>query len=336
MGFSNLGDDAIRDAWDISLAGVKKVHLPTTRRQRIVGMGSFAALAIRNRHLVLGGGTMIGSPIWRKHLALGLKICRKWPAVMLGVGADDPRFSEHGFNAQEARTELHKWRELIEKYFESVTVRGPRTQQVLSEVGIASRVVGDPALLLEPSRTMRPPEYVGFNVGSFGPSQIAAGLIHRSFIDHVIPFASSVAPIRLFVMSPADLPAASCIMGEVRARHDLWVELVFPRSASEFLEEVASCKAIVAERLHATVLAAAAGVPALALRYRGKVQDFQDSIGRGRYTTDCNDAEEMVSLLSELLAEPELHRKDVQTSVALRRECLHAESMRIRSLLEGR
>jgi polysaccharide pyruvyl transferase WcaK-like protein len=70
----------------------------------------------------------------------------------------------------------------------------------------------------------------------------------------------------------------------------------------ETFELIASSSIVVGERLHACVLAAAAGRPFVAVEYRPKVRDFSESVAMDDYVirSDELQAGKLVELVAEL------------------------------------
>ena len=209
-GRGNLGDDAIFDAIASRLrpAAVREVPLYPAELARLALHGG--AFRFRHAHPILGGGTVIGRSNWRVHVRTALALARARPAVMIGAGVEDPAFSgTHSFGSPH---ELARWRGLLER-FDRVTVRGPRSQALLADAGIVSDVVGDPALLLEPSGQIEPEDRtlgvaLGFGDDLWGHSQ-------QRVVDAVASALKDLEQrkwrIRFFTVNAEDrASAASC------------------------------------------------------------------------------------------------------------------------------
>lgn len=63
----------------------------------------------------------------------------------IGVGVEDPVFG--GRNSGSGNGELKRWAPILSK-FRTVSVRGPRSAELLADIGLDVEVSGDPALLL--------------------------------------------------------------------------------------------------------------------------------------------------------------------------------------------
>lgn len=277
-GQRNLGDDAIADALIPRLGTVEQAHAPyqlADLAKRVVGGGLASS---SRRALLLGGGTAIGRRNWRMVLtANGALLARAKPWFMIGAGVEDPAFQ--GRNSFSDKGELARWRGICGN-FDAVTVRGPRSVELLTGVGIPTRMVGDPALLHEPERIPDPDEkLLGINLG-FGDD--LWGHDHDRVVDALAGLVKALAGegwrVRAIVVNPKDEPALrSCLsrsgIGADRA------EVVTADTVERFFAAVAPCTLLVAERLHALVLAAAAAVPVVGLEYQPKCADFLASVG---------------------------------------------------------
>jgi polysaccharide pyruvyl transferase WcaK-like protein len=71
------------------------------------------------------------------------------------------------------------------------------------------------------------------------------------------------------------------------------------------VELLARAEAVVAERLHAAVIAAACGTPSVAIEYRPKIRDFARSVNQEDYVlrSDEISAARLSELLNELVDE---------------------------------
>ena len=208
-GQRNLGDDAIADALIPRLGMVEPEHAPYRLADfagRVVGGGLRGS---GRRALLLGGGTAIGRRNWRLVLtANGAVLARAKPWYLIGAGVEDPAFQ--GRNSFSANGELARWRGICGN-FASVTVRGPRSVELLDEAGIPSRMVGDPALLHEPGDVpVAEEKLLGINLG-YGDD--LWGHDHNRVVEALAGLVKSLVGgegwrVRAIVVNPADEPAA--------------------------------------------------------------------------------------------------------------------------------
>jgi polysaccharide pyruvyl transferase WcaK-like protein len=278
-GQRNLGDDAIADALIPRLGAVEPTHAP----YRVVDFASrVAGGGLRGsgrRALLLGGGTALGRRNWRLVLtANGAVLARAKPWFLIGAGVEDPAFQ--GRNSFSANGELARWRGICGN-FAAVTVRGPRSVELLDEAGIPSRMVGDPALLHEIGDVRDAREkLLGINLG-YGDD--LWGHDHNRVVDAVAGLVKSLVGgegwrVRAIVVNPADEPAALACLAAAGVPQER-AEVVSAEDTGRFFAAVAPCTLLVAERLHALVLAVAAGVPVIGLEYQPKCADFLASVG---------------------------------------------------------
>jgi polysaccharide pyruvyl transferase WcaK-like protein len=97
---------------------------------------------------------------------------------------------------------------------------------------------------------------------------------------------------------------------------------------------IAECDVLVGQRLHSVVLAAAVGVPAVAIDYRPKCRDFQLSIDRQDWTVSTIDITaggvlDMVIALHEQRAH---HADRIHQEVARAKRALRAGELELRRL----
>lgn len=275
IGFGNMGDEAIHRALVAALPDIELVPLPLGVRAGLRSVRHIASY--RGTAVLLGGGTVVGRRIWRVHLAQAL-LLTGGPARMVGAGVEDPSFTRPG-HLSEAR-ELQRWRRLLAR-FPRVTVRGPRSARLLADVGVESEVIGDPALLLDPDGPLAPtePDLIGINLGAsddlWGHDQ---GAVVTEVATALARLATRGWRFRALVVNGDDEKhtrqcARRAGLGGSR------FEIVAATDPQAFLHSVAACRLVVAERLHAAVLAARLGIPTVTLAYQPKCLDFAESVG---------------------------------------------------------
>jgi len=161
-GRQNLGDDAIYDAVRRQLPGVRFVDLPHFTRERIRLAAQGSTFRLRHSPLVVGGGTVVGRSNWRRLVGQGMAVTKNGGAFAIGVGVEDPVFG--GFRSRSENGELSRWPRVLSQ-FDSVSVRGPRSAELLSDVGVSVEVCGDPALLLPRPQVCAEDGLIGVNLG---------------------------------------------------------------------------------------------------------------------------------------------------------------------------
>jgi polysaccharide pyruvyl transferase WcaK-like protein len=328
VGFGNLGDDAIAEAVLPPLAPEEVVYAAHGPRDlpRVLGTGA------RDRHLLLGGGTAIGRRNWRAVInAAGLVQAWKRPWFMIGAGVEDPGFA--GRNSFSGNDELAKWRRTLAR-FDRVTVRGPRSAQLLDDVGVNARVVGDPALLLRPATTTTGTTgtlgvALGFGDDLWGHGQQRVlDAVAGAARDHMQRGGS----VRLLVMNDEDDAAARFVADAVGTAATTYRT----RTSEDFFTALDGCATLISQRLHGAVLAAAANVPVVALEYQPKCRDFMMSIEQDELCLRCDTvtAASLTDALRLVDATRDARRDTIGRRVAGYREALSAELERIRAIAD--
>ncbi|HEX2153352.1 MAG TPA: polysaccharide pyruvyl transferase family protein [Acidimicrobiia bacterium] len=250
----NLGDDAVLVA-----------------TQRLMPWANLARDQGHARCLMLGGGTLINGN--RYYLTRILR--RDTPTIeraVFGVGVRDPEF--HGVTEP-----MEEWW----RFFDSslyVGVRGPDSVDHLRHLGYRGEVevVGDPAL------SLTPPE-VGVDEDSVVvcPVWTSGNLLggdDRQVFDALAELIRRlVAEGRYVTMMSAFPYDDRHIMALMRhAGHPDLDYVAGYADVDQAMRTLAGAGIVVAERLHAAIMAAAAGRPFVALEYWPKHRDFARSL----------------------------------------------------------
>jgi Polysaccharide pyruvyl transferase len=330
LGYGNTGDEALFDAFRLAFADRPLAHLSHERLLRLAVAGRL--LRGRVAGVLLGGGTLIGHETFRNHTEWLLDAAPGSGGFAFGTGVLDPAFPDRAPGS--AERELERWRPLLAR-LERVSVRGPRSLELLERLGVEARLVGDPALLLSPPVAVaaRETPILGLNVGF---ARNTWGGDPARLLDSVAAVAgrwrAQGGRVELYPMWASDLPliraAADRIPGPVSIVDDF-------DDVTALLARIARCHVFVGMKLHSVVLAAAAGVPGVMIEYHPKCRDFQASIGRERYSlrTDELDSEHLGELTFELAGARERQADELQRAVAERRAALTDELRRIDALL---
>lgn len=254
-GRSNLGDEAMLQAVSEELFGWARVEVE----------GEDGDL------LMLGGGTLINRGYLRR---LRPHDSPRRERVTFGTGVANPEYWG------EPKEAISEWIAFLESCA-FVGVRGPLSAELLEKWGMRREVevIGDPALSLPP-----PPEV--------------------SSVDGRVIVCPAWSNGLLWGGSDADVIAAfSVLIGALLAQgHDVWALSAFPGDDTHIiemmrqsgapdlpylaahddpgaaLELLATADLVVAERLHAAVLAAAVGTVPVMVEYRPKLRDFAHSV----------------------------------------------------------
>jgi hypothetical protein len=322
LGYGNAGDEALFDAFRLALPHRPLAHVSHERLLRSAAAGRL--LRGRVSAALLGGGTLIGHETFRKHLDWLLAAAPGSRGFAVGTGVLDPAFPDRP--PGEAERELERWRPLLTR-LERVSVRGPRSLELLEGLGVEARLVGDPALLLRAPATVAPASQpvLGLNVGL---ARNTWGGNPATLLDSIVAvghrWLAEGGRVDLFPMWAADVPivraAAERISGPVSIVHEF-------DDVQTLLARIARCHVFVGMKLHSVVLAAAAGVPGVMIEYHPKCRDFQASIGRERHTvrTDELQPELLNELTFELADARDMHAEELTRAVDERRFALADE-----------
>lgn len=273
----NVGDDAIREAAELGLAGAEFIDFPMSPRALVTSLASGLRTRLRDSTLVLGGGTCLGRRNWRRTVRLGQALTGRRPGYAIGVGVEDPAFS--GFRSYSSPNELTK-RPPILRSFDSVSVRGPRSAEFLADVGFDAKIVGDPALILPRSEVRVVPGRIGINLG-FGDDlwgHDGPGLA-RSISTVCKHFQSHGYEIVGIPMNEED---RTWLDGAFHGL-DHNVSYLPASNSTEVIAALASCSVAIVSRLHAAILAAVSGTPTVTLEYQPKCRDFALSISNEEF-----------------------------------------------------
>ncbi len=323
----NLGDDAIYDAVRSQLPGVTFLDLPSSRRENIRSAVTGLNRSLRHSSQVVGGGTIVGRAQWRLLINRGLALTRNRESYAIGVGVEDPVFI--GRNSGSGEGELRRWAPILSA-FRTVSVRGPRSAELLSDIGLNVEVSGDPALLL-PRPDVDPEEgLIGVNLG-FGDDlwgHDPVGLAEEMSVA-MKQLSSQGYRFVGILMNPEDRQWTE------RALSGIAADIVLPVDASAAARELARCSAAIVSRLHAGILASLSDTPVISLEYQPKCRDFALSIGdeRSLIRTDEVSGFVVVDRVAGALADSANIRIKTRAAVASLRQRLQAEYAAVGSQL---
>jgi polysaccharide pyruvyl transferase WcaK-like protein len=328
-GQDNMGDEAMYEAHRQVFPELHFAPCPNLGPNLVLGTVARLRRGALVDGVCLGGGTLIGNGYFRRTLESVLAVSEGTPRFMLGVGVEDPDFV--GTRRRNGSTELQRWVDLLGE-FDKVCVRGPLSQQALSDVGIASDVVGDPALILGDAAPVEEVDdrLLGINVGV---TDDLWGNDLGAVQAHVTSFAQTMIHrgwrIRFVPLWPKDLRYTRDIARQLGDQVEVFDDYL---DLDKLLGALRECTTFVGEKLHSVILASAVFVPSVALEYRPKCRDFQCSIGRERYTvrTDQLDHDRLVDMVDDLERHREHHSRALAEAVGRRRRDIRAHVRRIR------
>lgn len=330
----NFGDELLFAANE-ALLDMELGYLPLGGRNRLLRMRRARGVPA----LILGGGTLIGRPAYRKALEAGIEVGGAESFSMLGAGVSAP-----GNNGKSSVAELEAWKPVLEKT-RTVRVRGPRSREHLQRVGVESRVVGDPVLAYLRDLQRRHPDRSPRS--SDGHTRIAVNVADVDGIDHVIAeIAHALAALADRVDSPMiSIMSAAPYDDSVSARlaiactkRHLPTELVplYQLGYLGLVEELERHQVMLAVRLHAAVSAAAVGLPAISIAYEDKCWDHQLSIGAAPWTINLASVERdhLTEMLAALIVDPSLQRRATEPHIERLVEAQHAAARQVAGELQ--
>jgi hypothetical protein len=277
VGKDNLGDEAMIEA-----------------TRQLMAWGEVEARGEARDLLLLGGGTLINRNQYLRWL-----LERDSPRIeraVYGTGVASPHF----WGVTEDTEEWLRWLRTCAY----VGVRGPRSAQTLLDWGYKGdvEICGDVALALEPA-------------GSFDGS--GSVLVAPAWTDGELwggsddkVYVELAAAVSAWEKEGRSVTLMSCHPSDDRPilliREMLGTTAVGYHAGyldvAETVDLVARSSVVVGERLHACVLAAAAGRPFVAIEYRPKVRDFSESVAMDDYVirSDEMKAGRLVELVAGL------------------------------------
>jgi polysaccharide pyruvyl transferase WcaK-like protein len=318
-GRNNLGDDAIYDAVRSQLPGATFVDMPCLPHEMIRAVATGLNRSLRRSTQVLGGGTLIGRRSWRRLVSRGMALTKSEGSYAIGVGVEDPVFL--GRNSGSEKEELKRWAPILSE-FRTVSVRGPRSAELLSDIGLSVQVSGDPALLLPRPDVVPEDGLIGVNLG-FGddlwghdPTRVADEMSAA-----VRQLSSQGCRFVGLLMNPDDKRWTKVALKDIAA------DIVLPVDAAEAARELARCSVVIVSRLHAGILAAVSDTPVISLEYQPKCRDFALSIDdeRSLIRTDKLSGAAVVDRVAEALADSSNIRLKTRAAVAGLQQRLRGE-----------
>jgi polysaccharide pyruvyl transferase WcaK-like protein len=318
-GRGNLGDDAIYDAVRSQLAGATFLDLPRLPHEMICAVATGLNRSLRRSTQVMGGGTLVGRRHWRRLVTRGSALTSNQGSYAIGVGVEDPVFV--GRKSGSDKDELKRWCPILSE-FHAVSVRGPRSADLLSDVGLDVAVSGDPALLLPRPDVVPEDGLIGVNLG-FGddlwghdPTAVA-----EEMSGAVRQLSSQGYRFVGILMHPGDQRWTELALKDIAA------DIVRPVDADAAARELARCSVAIVSRLHAGILAALSDTPVISLEYQPKCRDFALSIDdeRSLLRTDEVSSAAVVDRVGSAFADSSNIRIKTRAAVARLRQRLQAE-----------
>lgn len=281
LGHDNLGDEILFEATSALFCNIRIVpYLITSWRTQLV-----ENLVRRGRLydlVILGGGTLLNEPCHQRVLRQAADSYR--PFIIYGSGVRDPRFWRDYLmtRGEPARHCLDNIVPLLKEAL-FIGVRGPDSARILADIGIAAEVIGDPALS---ACIPRAPGYnctgrIGVNVGCDGKLWGNQSDLNIAVANLLRVLTRQGWEIEFIPMSPTDLtPIRSVVKQASLDKSLIWDKFT---DAKATIAHMKSFDLVIAQRLHAAILAIGSAVPAISIEYRPKCRDFMRSMAWERY-----------------------------------------------------
>lgn len=236
------------------------------------------------------------------------------------------------FRPKFERTSISEWVTVL-KSMEFVGVRGPHSQQTLSDSGFIAPVMGDPAIALAP--LMAPlaasRNVIGINVGISNKTLLFPN--SRNFMPNIVKLIKALIAegkqVLLLPVCEEDLASNEEILSLVNS--DSCKIKVRYGSLEEYNSALLECGLFIGQKLHATVLATILRIPSIMIEYQPKCRDYMASIDMEDYVVKTS--EFTVEWALDTIQHLEDHfysvRLDLEIQVAKHRTLLFERAKRI-------
>lgn len=258
LGYSNLGDEAL-------FLVAQNLFSPYKLNPEVLeNMSSCSGVS------VFGGGTLL--PVWTMNSRRNNRY-----NYAFGVGVRNPIFWGP-FNPIAI--------EQIKRYnFRLLGVRGNLSKNLLDSWGIPSEVVGDPALILEPTSYPKKEEKIAINVDFsmdelWGNNQVLMKEITKLCLNLKKQYELVLVPFSEEGYHSLDSLSKSTNV----PIFENWTNI------QSTLDLISSSKLFIGQKLHSVIFSACTFTPFISLAYRPKCIDFAESIGFEKYTIRTDQA----------------------------------------------
>jgi Polysaccharide pyruvyl transferase len=312
-GHDNLGDEAVRVAIE-----------------RLMPWARFEAEPADPRLLMVGGGTLLNGRRYYLNRMLRQESASVERALF-GTGVRSPGY----WGTTEP---MEEWFSFIDSCL-FAALRGPDSVKNLRDLGYGRNlpVIGDPALSLEPQSE------VARVVGRMVVCPVyTSGNLHGGSDEAVFDAIATL-------IGKARADGREIVMLSAFPQDDRWIIDMMHRAKAPGLAYVAgyadidatmallaTADLVIAERLHAAIMAAAAGTPFVGLEYRPKMRDFARSVDQEAAIIRTDQMGELETVFQRVAANRDSLANDLQARVAKYRELQKDAAERLRSALMAR
>jgi hypothetical protein len=266
---------------------------------------------------LFGGGTLL--PTWTMSLLLNNRY-----NYAFGVGVRNPNF--WGNFDPVVIEQVKRFR------FRFIGVRGNISRDLLKNWGIASEVIGDPVLMLEPQSYTKKEEKIAINVSSAAKDMWGNTQVLMNETIKLCQTLKKHYDLTLIPFHPDDVPFIKKISQETDVTvFDNWMDI------QNTLDFLSSCNVVIGQKLHSIVFSAAVHTPFISLEYRPKCLDFAESVGYEKYNlrTDHMTAKRVTTLLDDLLCRWDGMREMLIDNVEMYRKRIKSFASRIINDIES-
>lgn len=292
-GHDNLGDEAVRVAIE-----------------RLMPWANFETDPADPRLLMVGGGTLINGRRYYLNRMLRQESASVERALF-GTGVRSPEY----WGVTEP---MEDWFSFIDSSL-FAGVRGPDSVKNLRTLGYGRDlpVIGDPALFLEPpadserveGRVVVCPVHTGGNLHG-GDDEVVFDALARL----ILRLRSESREVVMLSAFPKDDRWMIDIMRRASAP-DL-PYLAGYADIDDTMRLLASADIVVGERLHAAIMAAAAGTPFVGLEYRPKLRDFGRSVAQEEAIIRTSELERLDEVFDSIMGTREKVKADLDREVS--------------------
>jgi len=210
----------------------------------------------------------------------------------------------------------------IMRNFDRIGVRGPVAKEILGRYNVDCEVVGDTALILEPTEYNREETKkiaLTLRDGGYKWSD------EDQYIDIVINVLESLSDEYQFVLIPfAPEDIGLHLKLEERITNAVYKDFCsYQTDVQGVLDEYAECDVIIGEKLHASVLASCTFTPFISLEYQRKNEGFSKSVGMEDYNVKIDELNRkwLDDKLSNLISSNDI-MDELERSVGEKRDSL--------------
>lgn len=309
VGHGNLGDEVMFKAaksqldwvsWNIyygAKAEKVKTEIKTDKNHTFCG--------------ILGGGTLINSGVgWlTQYCSLSMSLYKVIP--VFGTGVADPEFWT---GRQGWKDHRNSWTEVL-KQLDRVGVRGPRSVELLNEVGLNNvKMVGDPAILFAINRD--PKRQLGgkvvVNVGT-ALGNMWGG--ESNIISTTVKLVHSIQKLGHKVILVSVWGDDTKTLIEIASKCK-GVDIFETKDFGAFYAVTQDADALIGMKLHAQILSCCYNIPTIFLEYMPKCRDFAESLGYKTIRTDEYSAARVLAELDYIYSDMDEYRTQLLTKVS--------------------